>query len=559
MSTLNLKTLLRKRKPIYQALQALLPHLPGPVSITDPDSRVLLGEASPSGKSIPILLDGQELGLIYGPDASAKSIAGIVEALLQKEYERKEMGNEVLQLYREINLIYDFSEELASTIDTRRIGEMALEQARQLIHADAGRVLLIDEGQKTLTLLAQMGLTTENELIVGAQTTIIEQFLQEVKADIISDTNQDRRTRSLPIELSSLLYAPLTVGEVPIGLIVLGTRQPHIYKANDLKILNTLALQTASAIESSLLYEKNIREIQEREAELQRINEASRKFVPYDFIRLLGRESIQDIMLGDQVEKEVTVMFIDIRDYTTFSEGMTPEENFKFLNTYIGRVGAVINENGGIIMSFLGDGILALFLEGTEQALQAAVAIQRNMQAYNSQRKEQERRPINIGIGMHQGPLIMGILGDERRQEANLVSDTVNTASRMEGLTKYYGTAIIASESVLHSVPANRDIAYRSLGKVQVKGKKHALEIFDVFESDRPHIYQKKESTRDIFHRGLNKYNERCFEEATAAFAQVLSVHPEDRPAQLYLNNAIKYHSSGVGTDWEGVEIMEIK
>lgn len=559
MSTLKLKTLLRKRKPAYQALQDLLNHLPGPVSITNPAGQVLLGDAQPVGKKLPIKVAQQELGAIHAPDASAKTVRSLLEVLLQKEYERKEMGNEVLQLYREINLIYDFSEELASTIDTRRIGEMALEQARQLIHADAGRVLLIEEDQKTLNLLAQTGDTTQNDLIIGAQTTIIEQFLQEVKADIISDTNQDRRTRNLPIELSSLLYAPLTVGTTPIGLIVLGTRQPYTYKANDLKILNTLALQTASAIESSLLYEKNIREIQEREAELQRINEASRKFVPHDFIRLLGRESIQDIMLGDQVEKEVTVMFIDIRDYTTFSEGMTPEENFRFLNTYIGRVGSVINEHGGMIMSFLGDGILALFLDGTQQALQAAVAIQKNMHNYNGQRHAQSRRHIQLGIGMHHGPLIMGILGNERRQEANLVSDTVNTASRMEGLTKYYGTRIIASESVFQETPDFSTLAYRSLGKVQVKGKKKALEIFDIFESDPEDIYRKKQATRDTFLLGLNKYHERAFEQATAAFAQVLSVHPEDRPTQLYLNNAVRYHTSGVGTDWEGVEIMEIK
>lgn len=559
MSTLQLKTLLKKRKPAYQVLSTLLDHLPGPISITDTKNQVLLGDSNIAQEGHPVHLANQEVGKVYAPEANAILVRDLLEVLLQKEYERREMGNEVLQLYREINLIYDFSESLATTIEPQRIGELALQQARQLIHSDAGRVLLIDETHKNLTLLAQTGDTTEDQLILATQDQIVEQFLQEVKADIIQDTREDKRTQNLPLQLASLLYAPLMVGETPIGLIVLGTKAAHVYKANDLKILNTLALQTASAIETSLLYEKNIKEVKEREAELQLINEASRKFVPHDFIRLLGRESIKDIRLGDQFQKDVTVMFIDIRGYTTFSERMTPQENFTFLNNYIKRVGAVISDHGGIIMSFFGDGILALFLEDRAQALRGAVAIQERIKVYNQKRQQQARQPIKIGIGMHYGSLIMGILGDEHRQEANLVSDTVNTAARMEGLTKYYGASIIASESVLQDIPVSEELAHRSLGKVQVKGKKRALEIFDIFQSDQISILKKKQSTLETFQGGLTKYNERCFEAATAAFAQVLSVHPEDRPAQLYLNNAIKYHSSGVGTDWEGVEVMEIK
>ncbi|GAB5552933.1 MAG: hypothetical protein Sapg2KO_25240 [Saprospiraceae bacterium] len=559
MNTLTLKTLLKKRKPTYQALLTLVDHLPGPITVTDPDDLVLLGPPNYSEAGLAIQFNELTVGKVYAPNASVKMVRDLLEVMFEKEYERREMGNEVLQLYREINLIYDFSEELASTIDPQEIGQLALQQARQLIHSDAGRVILIDEKEKSLKLLSQTGHTTEDQLIEAAGQQIIEQFLKEVKADIIQNTRQDERTRELPTVLSSLLYAPLKGGESPIGMILLGTREPYTYKANDLKILNTLALQTASAIESSLLYEKNLQEVQEREAELQRINEASRKFVPYDFIRLLGRESIKDIRLGDQFQKDVTVMFIDIRGYTTFSESMTPQENFSFLNSYIKRVGAVISDHGGIIMSFFGDGILALFLEDRAQALRGAVAIQERIKVYNQKRQKQVRQAIRIGIGMHYGSLIMGILGDERRQEANLVSDTVNTAARMEGLTKYYGASIIASETVLQGIPASEGLTYRSLGKVQVKGKKRALEIFDIFQCDPTEIFKKKQSTLPIFQRGLVKYNKRCFEEATAAFAQVLSIHPEDRPAQLYLNNAIKYHSSGVGTDWEGVEVMEIK
>jgi len=560
MSNIKLKSILGKRKKDRAVLELLLAEVGSPVSITDPDLKVLLGaDPIPDQDSEDILFANQILGKIFGPKSHLILLKNTIELLLNKEDERKEMGNEVLQLYREINLIYGFSEELAKTIDPDKIASIALEQAQKLIKADAGRVLLIDSSAKELIPLASFGATVSDDLIKQMQSHIIQEFISDVKADIIQNTGLDKRTKNLQIQLKSILYAPLKIGERVLGLIILGQVEQYDYKANDLKLLNTLALQAASAIESGLLYQKNINEARQREAELQRIHDATKKFVPYDFIELLGRKSILDVMLGDQVQKEVTVMFSDIRSYTTLSEDMSPEQNFRFLNSYLGRVGPIINSHGGFIISFLGDGILALFLNSTSDAIRAGVGIQKVIHEYNIQRVQKARKPIKLGIGMHYGPLIMGIMGNEKRQEANLVSDTVNTASRMEGLTKYYGSPLIVTESVLNKTKEPVDCHYRSLGKVQVKGKQNALEIFDVFAGDAPFVMEKKLASQSVFEEGLAKYNIRAFEEATAAFAKVLSKHPEDRAAQLYLSNAIRYHTSGVGTDWEGVEIMDIK
>jgi class 3 adenylate cyclase len=555
-----LKTLCLKSSDVNAFLRRLIDHCAAPVGVFSMDHTLLLGPDTQGSHEVAINLDGQQIGYIKGENVSDVSmIQEALTVLLEKEASGKEMGKEVLQLYREINLIYDFSEQLASTIDPPGISRIALDQAKKLIVCDAGRVILFEEGTKAIKLLAQFGQTSRDEHIIAFQQEIIDRFLAEAKTDIIADTKVDYRTKDIPTSVTSLLYAPLRIGERVIGMIVLGTTAAHTYKANDLKILNTLALQAASAIESSLLYEKNIQEIQSREAALKRVHDATKKFVPHDFIKLLGRESIEEIVLGDQVQRDVTVMFLDIRDYTSFSESMTPDENFKFLNRYIGRLEPVITGNRGMIMSFLGDGIMALFLHDTDDALQAGIDIHHTVARYNRERAKKNRRPLRLGIGMHHGPLIMGILGNDQRQEANLVSDTVNTASRMEGLTKYYGASIIASESVFTNMKKTPGFGYRSLGKVQVKGKRKALEIFDVFESDPQPLFFKKQETRRGFQQGLLHYHQRSFDQATAAFAKVLSINPEDRAAQLYLNNAIQYLTSGVGTDWEGVEIMEIK
>ena len=126
-----------------------------------------------------------------------------------------------------------------------------------------------------------------------------------------------------------------------MGAIILASNELVQYTAADLKLLTTLALQSSSAIESALLYEKNIREAKEREEAMRLIYEVTGKFVPYEFIGSLGHNVITDIKLGDQVEKIVTVLFSDIRDYTTLSEQMTPEENFRFVCSFNERMGPI--------------------------------------------------------------------------------------------------------------------------------------------------------------------------------------------------------------------------
>ena len=126
----------------------------------------------------------------------------------------------------------------------------------------------------------------------------------------------------------------------------------------------------------------------------QRINAATERFVPYEFLTSLGRDSILEVNLGDQVEKEVTVFFVDIRDYTTISESMTPKENFSFLNSYLGRVGPIIKSNRGFVNQYYGDGIMALFMSGEngvdspQDAVEAAIQMHHTLYAYNEERRE---------------------------------------------------------------------------------------------------------------------------------------------------------------------------
>ncbi|TAE59178.1 MAG: response regulator, partial [Bacteroidetes bacterium] len=240
--------------------------------------------------------------------------------------------------------------------------------------------------------------------------------------------------------------------------------------------------------------------------DLRRIFEVTGRFVPNEFIRALGRERITEVKLGDQAEREVTVLFSDIRDYTPLSETMIPEQNFGFINAFHGRMGPVIQANKGFVNQYLGDGIMALFPQSAEDALKSAIQMHKTLQAYNEIRETKGRRPVRIGIGLHTGSLIMGIIGDARRLEAATISDTVNTAARVETLTKYFGAGILLSENSYRLLADPAAYHLRYLGPVQVKGKIQPVKVFECFDGDLPEVLALKKVTLSRFEEGVHQY-----------------------------------------------------
>ncbi len=292
---------------------------------------------------------------------------------------------------------------------------------------------------------------------------------------------------------------------------------------------------------------------------LQGIHKAASKFVPTEFIRSVGRDEITEVILGDHVEKEVTVLFSDIREYTHLAEGMTPRQNFKFVNSYVGKMGPIIQQNNGFVNQYLGDGIMALFPESSEDALKAAIGMQKEIEAYNKRRVKDGNIPISVGIGLHTGQLVMGIIGDVNRNDTAIIADTVNTASRMEGVTKYYGTRIIISESSFESLKNPEGYGLRPLGKVKVKGKDNAIGIYECFDGDPQVHIDIKQKTLSNFNKGLDHFLKNEFPMASAVFDKVLSKNPEDGVARYFMTKSAEYTIAGVPDDWKAINTMDQK
>ena len=284
---------------------------------------------------------------------------------------------------------------------------------------------------------------------------------------------------------------------------------------------------------------------------LYKINDSYARFIPHEFLESLGRETIIDVRLGDQIEKEVTIFFSDIRDYTALAEKMSPKENFNFLNHFLGVMGPVIRKNRGFILHYLGDGLMALFLGSSRDAMNAALEMQLELDKFNLQRIDKGQIPIRLGSGMHTGNLILGVLGDQKRMDANVVSDAVNTASRMEGLTKIYGASIIVSEDTISKIDPS-DFEFRMLGIVRVKGKVKPIKIFELLNGDISASNQHKIETKIEFEKGLDHYYKKEFVEAASLFKKISKINEEDKAAVLYLKLSAHYLVDGVEDDWDG-------
>ena len=290
-----------------------------------------------------------------------------------------------------------------------------------------------------------------------------------------------------------------------------------------------------------------------------RLTESFARFVPRQFLTFLNRPSIAEVRLGDSVEKEMTILFSDIRSFTTLTESMTPGQSFAFINNFLRRVGPVIRHNNGFIDKYIGDAIMALFPETPDDAIRASVEMRRLLESYNISREKDGEPLLSIGIGIHTGSLMLGTIGEEERLEGTVIGDNVNLASRLEGLSKAYGATTIISGQTLFGLLNPEAIHSRIIDYVRVKGKAQSVSVVEVFEGDTQEQVRLKQNTLAAFDRAVLAYQERRFPEAEEMFARVHGRNPEDSVVEVYLNRIRTFREHGLPPDWDGVSRMDSK
>lgn len=258
------------------------------------------------------------------------------------------------------------------------------------------------------------------------------------------------------------------------------------------------------------------------------------RFVPKEFLNFLNIKDITNIQLGDQTSTEMAILFADIRNFTKISEQLTPKENFEFVNLYLSYVGPVIKKNKGFIDKYLGDGFMALFPNSIENALDAAIEIQNQIKLFNEVILEKNLDPIRVGIGIHYGKVMLGVVGSSDRLETTVISDVVNTCSRLEKLNKDFGTDIIISDKVLKLIQNKENYKYRFLGTTILKGKTTSTKIYEVYNHYDLSIIELMEKLKEKFYLAISKYSKNMLEEALNLLEEVIQINPYDHPARYY-------------------------
>lgn len=429
---------------------------------------------------------------------------------------------------------------------------------------DNEKILVVDDTQHNLRLLSRMlskkGYTVRpvtdgsNALAAVRQTPpdliLLDIHMPEMDGyEVCRRLKADEQTRDIPVIFISALDEVVDkVKAFKVGGVDYITKPFHVEEVL-IRVETQLHLRRLQQKLEQANKELE-RKVEERTAELVELNRVYEYFMPSEFLSLLDKESITEVSHGDQVQREMTVMFSDIRNFTTVSERMSPQENFNFLNSYLSRVSPVIRQYSGFIDKYIGDAILALFPKAAEDALRAAIEMRHELHVYNTHRRQSGYKEINIGTSLHRGSLMLGIIGEKERMQGTVISDVVNTASRMEKLTKLYGASIVISEQTLACIDDPSQYHFRFLDRVQVKGKRETISVFESFDGDPDDLLELKLLTKSDFEAGLERYHDGNYDEARAKFERVLEQNPDDKAAQLYLRRVTRATNAGGRPEW---------
>jgi class 3 adenylate cyclase len=259
------------------------------------------------------------------------------------------------------------------------------------------------------------------------------------------------------------------------------------------------------------------------------------RFVPRPFMDLLGRQHVTEVVLGDCVQMPMAVLFSDFRGFTTVAEGKTAPQLFALLNQFYTQIAPLVRWHGGFVDKYVGDGMMALFPGGAQDALAAAQAMVQAVQTISTE------HGMAMGMGIHCGSTMLGTLGEPQRFDTTVISDVVNSASRLEGASKQLGADIVVSQAVLDAVSTDTPLQIRRLGKLRLKGKNEVLEVAEVLTALENSAHrQAKWQQRAVFEQAVLDCAEGRYAQARVSLGQLCKQCPTDLAAQLYLEAAIQ-------------------
>jgi class 3 adenylate cyclase len=318
-------------------------------------------------------------------------------------------------------------------------------------------------------------------------------LIEDVKKHLPSLQDEDSRKLLSLAQSTSFIAVPIRTDASRVGVLIADCTTPSkTLTADDVEVLKMVGNQIALAVERGRA-EQNVVEALKKQKDLTK---AYSRFVPLESLNYLGYRDVFDVKLGDGAERNLTVLFSDIRDFSSLCESMSPGDTLRFLNSYFGRLSPTVRKYNGVVDKFIGDCIMAIFNNPID-AIRAAVEFQRDLVTYNLERRIGGRRLVDAGIGICTGPVIMGPLGSEEKIEITVLSDTVNIASRLDNMCKDLHSRILVSGFSLDLSLVREGCFEIDHGDLPIKGKDRYVRVIEVVDPRLVEFIQNSKFSKD--------------------------------------------------------------
>jgi class 3 adenylate cyclase/HAMP domain-containing protein len=282
-------------------------------------------------------------------------------------------------------------------------------------------------------------------------------------------------------------------------------------------------------------------ELQRQIEYIKRMNESTIRFVPIQFMEYLGVTDITKMNLGDHVRRDLSVLFFDIRSFSVHSEILSVQENFLFINKILSVAGPILRSHNGFVDKFIGDAAMAIFADARD-AVRAGIEIYRKVVLDGATKVKIGADGINIGVGIHTGSVMMGIVGEPERLSSTVISKNVNLASRVESLTKQTKSGMLITRDTLNQLSGSEtEFQYRFIGMTQAAGVTEVIGLFDVLDALPASIRKRRLATKKVFESGVRKYHTREYKAALKRFEMVVKADPGDVCAATCLAETKKH------------------
>jgi len=282
-------------------------------------------------------------------------------------------------------------------------------------------------------------------------------------------------------------------------------------------------------------------------------------YVPKEIVAEMALNPGEYSMRGDS--REMTVLFSDVRDFTSISEGLAPDQLKDLMNTYLTEMTVSIQKRRGTVDKYIGDAIMAFWgapvADGhhAKHAVECALDMQKAVRTLDPAFRKKRWPLLHIGVGLNSGTMAVGDMGSRFRRSYTVMGDAVNLASRLEGLTKHYGVGILVSENVVEQAPS---FVYRAIDKVRVKGKLEGVAIFEPI-GRRGEVDAKAVADIDHFHAALDQYRQQQWDEAQKSLEILAGAAPDAKLYRVYLERIADLRANPPGADWDGVFVFTAK